>query len=49
MAKRTRILLLILGIVTLAAAAWLALNIDMREISYTDEAVDIELVAPAGS
>jgi hypothetical protein len=49
MTKRTRIFLLILGIVTLAVAAWIALNIDMREISYTDESVDIELVAPAGS
>lgn len=49
MTKRTRILLLILGVVTLAAAAWIAMNLDLREISYTDESVDIELVPPAGS
>ncbi|WP_439476441.1 hypothetical protein [Brevundimonas sp.] len=49
MTKRTRILLLALGIVTLAAAIWMVTNLSMREISYTDESVDIEIIAPAGS
>jgi hypothetical protein len=49
MTRRTRILLLIMGFVTLAAAVWIAMNLDMREISYTDESVDIELIAPADS
>ena len=47
MTKRTRILLVILGVVTLAAAIWIALNLD--RLSYTDETVDVELIAPAGS
>ena len=49
MAKRTRILLVVLGIVTLAAVIWITMNFDMREVSYTDESVDIEVIAPAGS
>ena len=48
MTRRTRILLLILGIVTLAAAAWIAMNLG-REITYTDGSIDVELVRPAGS
>ncbi len=47
MTKRTRILLVILGIVTLAAAVWITMN--LSKISYVDESVDIEVIAPAGS
>ena len=49
MTKRTRILFLALGIVTLAAAIWMVMNLPMPEISFTDESADIELIAPAGS
>lgn len=48
MTKRTRILLVILGVVTLAAAAWIAMNLG-QEVTYTDESIDVELVRPAGS
>lgn len=49
MTKRTRILFLVSGIVTLAAAVWIAANLWGREISFTDETVEIERIAPAGS
>ena len=49
MTKRTRILLMVLGIVTLAAVIWIAPNLRVREVSYTDESADIELIPPAGS
>ena len=49
MTKRTRILFLILGIVTLAAAVWITITCGLREISFTDDAVDIKVIAPAGS
>lgn len=48
MTKRTRILLLILGMVTLAAAAWITVNIQNGSLSSNDEAVAVELIAPAG-
>lgn len=49
MTKRTRILLLILGIIALAAVIWIAPQLKIREVSYTDESVDIELIEPAGT
>jgi len=47
--KRTRILFLVPGIVTLAAAVRIAANLRGREIRDTDETVEIGLIAPAGS
>jgi hypothetical protein len=49
MTKRTRILLVILGIVALVAVIWIAPQVTVREVNYTDESVDIELIPPAGS
>ncbi len=48
MTKRTRILFLILGIVMLAAAVWVTVNIQNGNITSSDETIDIELIAPAG-
>ena len=49
MTKRTRILLLILGIIAVAMVIWIAPQLKVREVSYTDESVDIELIEPAGT
>jgi hypothetical protein len=49
MTKRTRILLFILGIIALAAVIWIAPQLKIREVSYTDESVNIELTEPAGT
>ena len=49
MTKRTRILLLILGVVTLAAAIWITVNLQNGNLTSTDSSVDVELIAPAGS
>lgn len=49
MTRRTRILLLILGIVALAAVIWISPQVRIREVTYTDESVDIEVIEPAGS
>jgi hypothetical protein len=49
MTRRAPILFLTLGIVALAAAVWILMSLPIGEISYTDESVDIELIAPAGS
>ena len=49
MTKCTRILFLVPGIVTLAAAVRIAANLRGREIRDTDETVEIGLIAPAGS
>ena len=48
MTKRTRILLLVLGIVTLAAAVWITVNLRNGNITSSDESVEIELIAPSG-
>jgi hypothetical protein len=48
MTKRTRILLLALGLVTLAGAIWITVNIRNGNITSTDDTVDIELIPPAG-
>lgn len=48
MTKRTRILLLALGFVTLAAAAWIAAKILNGDITATDDTIDVELIAPSG-
>jgi len=48
MTKRTRILLLALGIVTLAAAVWITVNLRNGNITSSDESVEIELIAPSG-
>jgi hypothetical protein len=48
MTKRTRILLLALGIVTLAAAVWITVNIRNGRITSGDDSVDVELIAPSG-
>ena len=49
MAKWTRIVLLVVGVVTLAAAAWITVNIRNGNITSSDDTVAIELIAPAGS
>ena len=46
MTKRTRILLLALGVVTLAAAAWITVNLRNGTISSSDETAEVELIAP---
>ena len=48
MTKRTRILLVVLGLATLAAAAWIMTNSEfrLREVSYTDDSIDVELIPP---
>jgi len=49
MTKRTRILLLILGLIAVAAVIWIAPQVKIREVTYTDESVDIEVIEPAGA
>lgn len=51
MTRRTRILLVVLGFAALAAAIWISINVRfaLREVTYTDESVDVDVIAPAGS
>ncbi|HST91654.1 MAG TPA: hypothetical protein VLJ13_05585 [Brevundimonas sp.] len=38
-----------LGLLALAAAIWITVNIRNGNLTGTDDSVDIELIAPAGS
>lgn len=49
MTKRMRTVFLALGAVALAVAIWITVNIRNGNLTSTDDSVDIELLAPAGS
>ncbi len=49
MTRRTRILLVVLGVITLAAAAWIVVGIQTGAITSSDHTVEVQLIPPAGS
>jgi len=49
MTRRTRLLFVVLGIVTLAAAIGIVVGLRTGAITSTDDTIDVELIAPAGA